>query len=123
MKKTSKLSRLFKCFWPIDDTIAYSDKWDAKLNELIDKGNVTHKITYIVEFDGKYEVWLSNHPFSSGTWCGYVGDSIFPLHHRLRCSKATKIRLEDFITNYEQQQAEAQLREAEKKLIEQEEKV
>jgi len=93
MTKTNKLDRLFKCFWLIDKPP--HKNWDILLNKLIDKGNVTHIDNYCVTFDDKYDVWITNHPYSSGNlYSNKIGIVSKP-----HCSKSTKIRLEDFVNS------------------------
>jgi hypothetical protein len=96
MKKTSKFSRFFKCFWltsrPVDQ------EWDELLNLLIDKGEVTDISTHTITFDNKYEVWTSNHPFHSGHLYEYKGN-LREIVSGCHCSKKTKIKLEDFYYN------------------------
>jgi hypothetical protein len=96
MKKTSKFSRFFKCFWASRSKA--DPNWDALLNLLIDKGEVTEISDYTITFDNKYQVWTSNHPFSSGHLLRYKGGYMGIDGHRSphHCSKKTKIRLEDF---------------------------
>lgn len=91
MKKTNKRERFFKFLWLSGETPNVN--WDALLNKLIDKGNVTHLNDYYVTFDDKYDVWITNHPYSSGRlYANKVGIKSQP-----HCSKKTKIRLEDFV--------------------------
>jgi hypothetical protein len=96
MKKTSKFSRFFKCFWLTSRSV--DQEWDKLLNLLIDKGEVTDISTYTITFDNKYEVWTSNHPFSSGHLYDYKGNSR-EIVSGCHCSRNTKIKLEDFYYN------------------------
>jgi len=91
MKRTSKLSRLFKFFWL--SQAEPDETWDELLNILIDKGTVTKVDEYTITFDNTFTVWTSNHPYASGNLYWYKNKST---DERLHCSKATKIRLEDF---------------------------
>lgn len=94
MVKTSKLSRLFKFCWLNNDKAPHKN-WDILLNKLIDKGNVTHIDQYCVTFDDKYDVWIVNHPYSSGNlYANKVGIKSKP-----HCKMSTRIRLEDFVNN------------------------
>lgn len=93
MKKTSKFSRFFKFFWfSASDPNPY---WDAFINRLMDVGEVTHIDTYVIQFNGKYDVWISNHPYTSG--CLYNFNARGGEAH---CTKKTKIRLEDYVNAY-----------------------
>ena len=98
MTKTSKLSRLFKFFW-LNDTRAnrlFLKEWDELLKLLIKQGNVTEINDYVVTFDNKYGVWISNHPVASGHL--YTLDGEYCATHYC-CSKGTRILLEDFINS------------------------
>lgn len=90
MKKTSKLSRLFKFFWLFDGPP--NKIWDAKLNELMDSGKITKWSSYTITFNDKIEVWIENHPYASGAM-------VSPLSN-IHCSKKTKIRLEDYVNKF-----------------------
>ncbi len=92
MKKTSKLSRLLRCFWLYDKEP--NEEWDTLLNLLMDKAKVTDIGDYTITFDNKFTVWIANHPFASGS--SYNSYST----ERFHCTKATKIRLEDFVNDY-----------------------
>ena len=96
MNRTSKLSRLFKFFWL--SQAEPDETWDELLNLLIDKGNVTKVDNYIITFDDTFTVWITNHPYASGNLYMYKGDLT---NEKLHCSKATKIRLEDFYYKYQ----------------------
>ncbi len=95
MKHTSTLSRLFKFTWLSQESP--DESWDELLNLLIDKATVTKVDYYTITFDDTFTVWIRNHPFASGSLYTYK-NSI--LDNRLHCSKATKIRLEDFYYDY-----------------------
>jgi hypothetical protein len=84
---------MFKCFWLTSKSV--DQEWDKLLNLLIDKGEVTDISPYTITFDNKYEVWTSNHPFSSGYLYDYKGNSR-EMVSGCHCSRNTKIRLEDF---------------------------
>jgi hypothetical protein len=84
---------MFKCFWLTSKSV--DQEWDKLLNLLIDKGEVTDISPYTITFDNKYEVWISNHPFSSGHLYDYKGNSR-EIVSGCHCSRNTKIRLEDF---------------------------
>jgi hypothetical protein len=100
MKKTSKFSRLFKCFWL--ESKPADEEWDKLLNLLIDKAEVTKIDDYTITFDNTYVVWTSNHPYASGNLYEYKGSrrdikaGASSVYH---CSKKTKIKLEDFYYN------------------------
>jgi hypothetical protein len=95
MNRTSKLSRLFKFFWM--SQAEPDETWDELLNLLIDKGTVTEVDNFTITFDDTFTVWTSNHPYASGILYMYKGKYT---DERLHCSKATKIRLEDFYYKY-----------------------
>jgi hypothetical protein len=98
MERTSKLSRLFKFTWL--SQAEPNETWDELLNILIDKGTVTKVDDYTITFDNTFTVLTSNHPYASGNLCMYKGKFKFITDERLHCSKATKIRLEDFYYKY-----------------------
>lgn len=104
MKKTSKISRLFRFFWFESD--APNSTWDELLNLLMDKGEVTAVNEYTMTFNNKYIVWIENHPYSSGFLRRIRNDdgSISYIHsiseREFHCKTSTKIRLEDFYYNY-----------------------
>ena len=98
MKRTSKLSRLFKFLWLSQDEP--DETWDELLNLLINKGTVTYVDECTITFDSTFTVWTSNHPYASGNLFMYKG-KFTDLH----CSKATKIRLEDFYYKYQADKA------------------
>jgi hypothetical protein len=96
MERTSKLSRLFKFTWL--SQAEPNETWDELLNFLIDKGTVTKVDNFTITFDDTFTVWTTNHPFASGNLYMYKGE--YP-DEKLHCSKATKIRLEDFYYKYQ----------------------
>jgi hypothetical protein len=100
MKRTSKLSRLFKFIWL--SQAEPDEAWDELLNLLIDKGTVTEVDNYTITFDNAFTVWTSNHPYASGYLYMYKGKFT---DERPHCSKATKIRLEDFYYKYQADKA------------------
>jgi hypothetical protein len=73
------------------------EAWDELLNILIDKGTVTKVGEFTITFDDTFAVWISNHPYASGSLYWYKGE--YP-DEKLHCSKATRIRLEDFYYKY-----------------------
>ena len=91
MKKTSKISRLFKFCWLRKDRPC--PFWDKKLNDLIDNGKITQFGDYTITFDNKYVVWIENHTFCSGHLY------MHPKLPQLQCSRRTAIRLEDFVND------------------------
>jgi hypothetical protein len=96
MKHTSKLSRFFKFSWLSESEP--DEKWDELLNFLIDKGTVTKVDNFTITFDDTFTVWIANHPYASGNLYMYKGGYT---DEKLHCSKATKIRLEDFYYKYQ----------------------
>jgi hypothetical protein len=103
MKRTSKLSRLFKFSWPYQ--AEPNETWDELLNLLIDKGTITKVDEHTITFDGTFTVWIANHPYASGDLYMYKGGYT---DKKLPCSKATKIRLEDFYYKYLEDNTKAQ---------------
>jgi len=95
MKRTSKLSRLFKFLWLYQ--AEPDEQWDELLNLLIDKGTVTRVDNYTITFDNTFDVWITNHPYASGNLYRYKDEYT---NEKLHCSKATRIRLEDFYYKY-----------------------
>ena len=97
MKKTSKLSRFFKFTWDVSKDA--DPNWDSLLNTLIDKAEVTHIDEYAITFDDKYVVWITNHPYCSGSLYELKGvfSRLGDWSSCFHCSKKTKIRLEDFV--------------------------
>jgi len=103
MKKTSTLSRLFKFLWLSAEKP--NQAWDNMLNLLMDKGEVTNITQCKITFNDKYQVWIENHPYASGSISKYCFDEMtkedlthsLPAHYH--CTKKTKIRLEDFFYN------------------------
>lgn len=103
MTKTSKFERFFKFTW-----LTYNPTnkdWDALLNLLMEKGTVTNISEYTITFNDTFTVWIENHPYASGHLYGYKGSAITNKDH-FHCSKATKIKLEDFVNSYIQSQDE-----------------
>ena len=96
MEHTSKLSRLFKFTW--SSQAEPDETWDELLNLLIDKGTVTKVDDFTITFDNTFTVWTTNHPFASGNLYMYKGEHP---DEKLHCSKATRIRLEDFYYKYQ----------------------
>lgn len=95
MERTSKLSRLFKFTWL--SSAEHDEAWDELLNLLIDKGTITEVDEYTITFDNTFTVWTSNHPYASGNLFMYKDEYT---DQSLHCSKATRIRLEDFYYKY-----------------------
>ena len=96
MNRTSKLSRLFKFFWM--SQAEPDETWDELLNLLIDKGTVTKVDNFTITFDNTFTVWTTNHPVASGNLYMHKGEHP---DEKLHCSKATRIRLEDFYYKYQ----------------------
>ena len=96
MKKTSKFERLFSFFWIRETKHPYSEKWDMLLRKLIKRGKVTYIDKYMITFDDKYSVWISNHPYASGEL--YMVDKKSE-ERLIICSKKTTILLEDFVNS------------------------
>jgi hypothetical protein len=77
-------------------------EWDNLLNLLMDKGEVTDVSEYHLTFNGKYKVWITNHPYASGSINKRCFDEMLKddnfssLLCEYHCRKETKIRLEDF---------------------------
>ena len=105
MKKTSEISRLFKCFWIQGYTEDISIPWDSKLQALIKDGEITSIGEYTVTFDGKWDVWVANHPFASGSLQRVHGDEelnkfiVAISKSKPQCTKDTKILLEDRVNH------------------------
>ena len=105
MKKTSKLSRLFKHAW-LSHTQPNAE-WDKMLNLLMDKGEVTKVTEFHIIFNDKYKVWIENHPYASGSINKCCFDEMtkdnldLTLPNDYHCTKKTKIRLEDFYYNHQ----------------------
>jgi hypothetical protein len=103
MTRTSKLSRLAKFTWLSAEEP--NQAWDDMLNLLMDKGEVTEVTQYTITFNGKYRVWVENHPYASGSISKYCFDEMekedrhFSFPSNYHCTKKTKIRLEDFFYN------------------------
>ena len=98
MKHTSKLSRLFKFLWL--SAGEPNQEWDNMLNLLMDKGKVTNVTQYKITFNDKYQVWIENHPYASGSISKYCFDEMKKedpiddlLPSNYQCTKNTKIRL------------------------------
>jgi hypothetical protein len=100
MKHTSTISRLFKFLWL--SQAEPNETWDELLNLLIDKGTVTKLDEHTITFDNIFTVWITNHPYASGNLYMYKGGYTT---EKLHCSKATKIRLEDFYYKYQADKA------------------
>jgi hypothetical protein len=49
-------------YWMVNNT--YSEAWDKKLNELLDKYEFEDTDSYTTTLGG-VELWIANHPFSS----------------------------------------------------------
>lgn len=105
MKKTSKLSRFFKFLWMESDDYPFCQEWDDLLNALIDKGKISAVGAYTATFNDKYVVWIENHPYASGQFY-YVkeNEKLARPKSQLACSKATKIRLEDCVNGFLEEQ-------------------
>ena len=95
MKKTSKLSRFFKFLWLTHDTPISMD-WDRLLNHLLEFGKVTDMSDFTITFNDRYEVWIENHPFSSGNLHMLGGE-----YTDYAVTKETRIKLEDFVNALE----------------------
>lgn len=98
MTKTSKLSRLFKFTW-ISNKKPCKD-WDTTLNIILDMP-ITNLSEYKATFGGKYDIWISNHPYASGYLYSVYGDTKHPAtEDEALPFMSTRIRLEDIVNDH-----------------------
>lgn len=92
--------RLLPQFWLQNERTDY--EWDALLNELMDKHEVTRTDAFTVQI-GPVEVWVSNWPYQYG----YA----YRPHHRGLPTVGTRIRLKNLAPAREEDLAIVKLRE------------
>lgn len=105
MKRHSEVSRLFRRFWiNIHET---DPIWDSKLQDILKEGVVVEWNAYELSIqygDCIYDVWISNHPYGSGTCHGVFSSET---NQKIRskftstggASMETRLKLEDFYYN------------------------
>lgn len=112
MRKTSKFYR-FLCkvnlFGWYSRMGKFDKEWDVKLNSLMDNARIVNVTSFVAIFSTGDEVWLANHPYSSGY--NWNIESSTTLKSRKLPSYKTLWKFEALVLNYiEEKQLQSKIK-------------